>query len=380
MVDAMFNIFINGLKSKTGGGKSILNNYLSLLKDTKENNQYFVITPNRNEYEKYRCEHISIIDVNVFYKNNVLFPFVNHFLFPKLLNDLKIDLLFNMGDIVVPTRIPQLYLFDWAYAIYPESIAWERMDAISYLNRRIKLYFFRKYIKCATDVIAQTNTARERLKSIYGLSNIKIVPNAVSLENLGGGVWKDFNLPVGKTKLLYLTYYYPHKNLEIFLPLAREIKKKSLPYCLVITIEATQHKEASRFLEIVSKENLNDIIINTGPVAMANVPSLYSQCDALLMPTLLESFSGTYVEAMYHQKSILTSNIDFAKDVCGDAAFYFNPLDADSILDSLKTCFGDNATRKRRIEEGKKRLAHLLNWEQAFEKYQTIIAERLHHS
>ena len=31
------------------------------------------------------------------------------------------------------------------------------------------------------------------------------------------------------------------------------------------------------------------------------------------MPTLLESFSGTYVESMYFEKPILTSDLDFAK-------------------------------------------------------------------
>ncbi len=174
-----------------------------------------------------------------------------------------------------------------------------------------------------------------------------------------------------KEEVLSLQEY--HKNLEVFLPLARRIKEMSLSYCIVITIDAMQHNKAEELLNSIRKEGLEDVIVNVGLVSMDAVPSLYSQCDALLMPTLLESFSGTYVEAMFHRKTILTSNLDFAKDVCGQAAFYFDPLDPDSILSSINHAFEDNNERMRRIEEGEKQLGRLLSWEQVFEKYQALI-------
>lgn len=120
---------------------------------------------------------------------------------------------------------------------------------------------------------------------------------------------------------------------------------------------------------------MDEIVINVGPVSMDVVPSLYSQCDALLMPTLLESFSGTYVEAMFHHKTILTSNLDFAKDVCGQAAFYFDPLDPDSILSAINHAFEDNDKRMRKIEKGRKQLDQLLSWDQVFEKYQALLKD-----
>ncbi len=367
------HIFINGLKSKIGGGKSILNNYLTLLKRSNPKNNFIVLTPNRNEYKKYFSDFIEIIDIKNLYKSNVLFPLLYYFVIPKLLKDYSIDAILNFGDIVIPANIPQVYLFDWAYAVYPNSIAWKRMNLGDCLIRKIKLFVFKKNIKYATVVIAQTKTAKDRLESIYGLDNIKIVPNTVSLENISGGEFFNFNLPKDKIKLYYLTYYYSHKNLEIFLPLARKIKELSLPYCIVTTIAPTQHKKAEKFLNNIKNERLDDIILNIGPVAMTNVPSLYFQCNALLMPTLLESFSGTYVEAMYHQKTILTSNLDFAHDVCGEAAFYFDPLDINSILSSIKFAFKDNNMRIRKIEEGKNKLSQLLTWKQAFDKYQELL-------
>ena len=68
-----------------------------------------------------------------------------------------------------------------------------------------------------------------------------------------------------------------------------------------------------------------------------NCPKLYNQADAMFLPTLLETFSASYPEAMKMERPILTSDLDFAKDICGDAALYFNPLDSYDIANKIKT-------------------------------------------
>jgi len=373
----MSTIFINGLKSKTGGGKSILNNYLTLLKESNSKDKFIVLTPDKNIYEKYTSEFIIIIDIKALYKNNAFFLILYYFIIPKILRDYTIDLIFNLGDIPIPTKIPQLYLFDWAYGVSPKSIAWKKMDSRSYLIRKVKLYLFKTYIKYATIVIAQTKTMKRRLESTYGLNNIIVVPNAVSIENRNGGIPFNFKFPKTPIKLLCLTYYYSHKNLEIFIPLAKQIKIKALPFCIVITIHESQHKRSKNMLNKIKTENLEDVIINVGPIEMEHIPSLYMQCDALLLPTLLESFSGVYVEAMFHKKTILTSHFDFAYDVCNTAAYYFDPLSVESILNSIIEAFSNENVRQKNILDGKQRLNELLSWDQVFIKYQELINEIL---
>jgi len=49
----------------------------------------------------------------------------------------------------------------------------------------------------------------------------------------------------------------------------------------------------------------------------------------------MECFSASYPEAMFMQKPILTSDLDFAHSICGDAAVYFDPLDPVSIGRSI---------------------------------------------
>ncbi len=93
------------------------------------------------------------------------------------------------------------------------------------------------------------------------------------------------------------------------------------------------------------------------------VPSLYEQCDALFMPTLLEFFSGTYIEAMLYKKPILTSDRDFARDVCQDAADYIDPHDVDDIFGAMQEFERNSARRSALIKAGTLRLKEMPNWD-----------------
>jgi hypothetical protein len=285
---------------------------------------------------------------------------------------MKIDLVFNMGDIPIPIH-NQIYLFDWPYAAYPNSVVWGKMEWRSLLVTKLKLYVFKKMIYYPKIVIAQSETMANHLKIIYLLNNIVIIPNAVSLDNLKNESTFRFNFPQNKIKLLYLTYYYIHKNIEIFIPLAKKIKSENLPFIIITTIDKKQHKNAHKFLNEIIHNGLEDIITNVGCVPMSHVPSLYKQCDGMLMPTLLESFSGTYVEAQYHQIPIFTSNMDFAIDVCQDGAFYFDPLNSESILNSIQFAFKNKNLLCETIEKATQRLYKLSTWSETFEMYQQFI-------
>lgn len=85
---------------------------------------------------------------------------------------------------------------------------------------------------------------------------------------------------------------------------------------------------------MIKSRGLEDSIINVGPLSQQDLGAFYKHCDALVMSTRLESF-GTYLEAMHFGMPILTSDLDFAHEVCGDAALYFNPWNAESIRDAI---------------------------------------------
>lgn len=372
----MANILINGLNAKSGGGKSILINYLSVLSNINNPDKYFVLTPTSEDYSRFENSFIEVIHVKEIFNKLFFYPLVYTWILPRLIIQLKINVVFNFSDIPIKTKIKQIFLFDWAYAVYPESQVWGIMDLKSKLIRNSKLFLFKAYSSYVDTFICQTKTIKYRLFSIYGFENIVIIPNGVSQENTDGDRFKNFNLPNEK-KLLYLTHYYPHKNLEVFLPLGAMIKKMNLPYKLITTINATQGKGAKKFIKEILNQKLEQVIINIGVVEMKDVPSLYKQIDGLLMPTLLETYGLPYVEAMYNDVVILTSNLDFATDVCGDAAEYFDPANSEKILESIEKVFNDENLKRLLITNGKRKIKDLPTWQDTVYEYNKIIERHI---
>lgn len=336
------NVLINAYSLTTGGGQRILQDFLQTLYDIamEKKTMFYVYVPNRAEYAKFEHDYIKVFELPRILRKKIMQPFIKYFLIRQI-KLLEISKVFSMGNIALRTSKPQLLLFHWAYAVYPDREIWSNMDSKSYINRKIRLYLFQKNLKYANTVIAQTENIEQRLHRYYNIENIVTIPNSIDIGSHTLNKKQNFDLPDGK-KLLYLTHYYTHKNLEIFIPLAHKIKERKLDYKIIITITKNQHPLAKIFLEDVAKYELEDVIHNIGPVKFDEISSLYNQCDALLMPTLLESFGLTYIEAIFFKLPILTSDRDFARVLCKEVAFYFDPLDADDILHTIENAFLNN--------------------------------------
>jgi len=170
-------------------------------------------------------------------------------------------------------------------------------------------------------------------------------------------------------KLLLLSKYYPHKNLEVLLDLARLIRERKIPIQFSITIENDEAYEARILLQEIKQQDAGDIIRNIGHVGLNNIANIYLGHDGLFLPTLLESFSGTYIEAMYFDKPIFTSNMDFALEICKDAAFYFNPLDANDIINVIISAFSDPNVIAKKVKLGKE---YILGYQQQNDVYKSL--------
>tara|TARA_Y100000739_G_C20527620_1_gene427310 strand:+ start:16 stop:1122 length:1107 start_codon:yes stop_codon:yes gene_type:complete len=363
----MSHILINGISSKTAGGKSILLNFINTLEKRELNHKFTIIVDSSKKYLKIKNKNIKIKSLG-FFEYQILLPFTNNYLLPKLIRRLNIDLVFNLSDLPIPTKTKQILLFDWPYAAYPSSKAWQLGGFREKIRRKLKFYLFKKNLSFVDLMIAQSKAIKERLKKKYRFNNIICIGNAVSLENINSNIYFDKKLG-GGFKLLCLSYYYPHKNLEIFLELANKILVAKKNWKIIITISPKHGTRAKKFLKDIQRKKLSQVLINIGPVSMNEVPSLYKQCDALLLPTLLESFSGTYVEAMFHKKPIFTSNYDFASDVCKNGAAYFNPNDPKEIFDVLDDVISNKNKLDDLVNNASKNLKKMDSWEDAVDKY-----------
>lgn len=359
----MKRVLVNGLSAKSAGGLSIYVNLIKALSKYDLEQEYIILGSELYDQNVRENKNIKFLTPKRSLRNKLSIPFSYSFSIPNLLRKHKIDLVLNLADIPIRTKIRQVFLFDWPYAVYPESVVWQMMSVSEKLERNIKLFLFKQNAKYINLLLAQSDVMKSRLECIYGFNNVKLAPNAVSLDHMDEDIESKYNFPA-KKRFLYLTSYYPHKNLDIFIPLAILIKERNLPYVIITTIESRQGPGAKKFLNTINDLKLDDVIMNIGRVDMKDVPGLYGSCNALLMPTLLESFSGTYVEAMFHEIPILTSDLDFAKTICGNGAVYFEPFDPKSILDSM-ILLDDKEYSNKLTNVAKAKLDQMPKWEES---------------
>ncbi len=371
----MTKVFVNGISAKSGGGRSILTNFLKVARQMDDPYHYVVAVPDAESYAELAHDRIELLPMQQASKT-MRVPIASAIMLPRAARAVGADLVFNLSDIPLCSSLPQVFLFDWPYAAFPDSSAWKLSTLKERTVRHAKLFFFKRFLSFVDVMIAQNDVLAACLRQHYGIAAVTVVPNAVSLDNLVGETSHDFAIGAG-VKLLCLSRYYSHKNIESFLPLAERIKSAATGIKIITTVNASDSPGAASFLRQVAARGLGDVIVNLGSVPMARVPSLFRQVDALLLPTLLESFSGTYVEAMFYQLPILTSDLPFAHGVCGAGAYYFDPTDPNEIFGAINAMLSDPVERANKLAAANARLAEMLTWEQAYAAYTAAFATAL---
>jgi glycosyltransferase involved in cell wall biosynthesis len=168
----------------------------------------------------------------------------------------------------------------------------------------------------------------------------------------------------GHFRLVCLCRYYAHKNLEIICDVFEQFGDILKGVVVFLTIAAHQHPHARSLLQRIRRSGLSNQIVNLGPIPEREIPACLHNCEGLLFPTKMESLSGSYLDAMQCGLPILTSDLDFARQVCCDAAVYFDPSSPEAVAKTILRLKSDVALRRQLAEAGRDRLrqAYSLSW------------------
>lgn len=101
------------------------------------------------------------------------------------------------------------------------------------------------------------------------------------------------------------------------------------------------------------------------------MPALMCAADALVFPSVAEGFGLPALEAMVAGTPVIASKYASLPEICGGAAIYFDPLDAEDIALKMVDVLEDKM-RTSLIQKGKQR-ADEFSWESAAEKTATAL-------
>ncbi len=264
---------------------------------------------------------------------------------------------------------PQVLMVRDPHFFYPRRY-YGRIPLGLALKSRYNARHVRRVLRHAQMLWCQTPVAERRMVQTFGFSGrTKIISNAVSEFTIDADVEQpvpDALAPYAdRTKLFCLTRFYAHKNLESIVDMFRRFPDELADVVVITTVAADQYPTAGRFLRSIDHPDVRGRIVNVGPLPQSALAAYYRNCQALFLPTLLESFSVTYLEAMHFGVPVLTSDLDFARFVCGDAAIYFDPWDPESIKDAILRLRTDSDLGRELVARGHERLrAEFKSWDE----------------
>ena len=364
---------INASNLKKGGGLQVCDSICREL--YKYNHDFFVVLSSSMNETRIAIEGYPNITVRTYDISNHLRTILlgRDSYLDRLVEDRGIDAVLTIfGPSVWIPRCPHLCGFARAQLIIPESPYYDRMNKKTlYKNKLIYAIKEWAFKRCSKVFYTENPYSTERLKKKWVGKIVHTVTNYYNQVFDQPEKWKDKILPFfdGKT-ILTITASYPHKNLSIAADVARllKIKHPEFKFRFVFTIDRDQYT--------ANIDAIEDCFVFIGKVDISECPSLYSQCDIVFQPTLLECFTASYPEAMRMERPIVTTNLEFAHGLCGKAAEYYSAVDADACAESIYKVATDESVNNSLVQNGKERLKVFDNYEKRAEKLIALL-ERL---
>ena len=182
------------------------------------------------------------------------------------------------------------------------------------------------------------------------------------------------HLNLKRPYILYLGNNLRHKNLvALFEGYAHA---SPLLHGIRLALGGYGCEPAPRHLAAIAKHKLDDLVMWIGRIPADDIPAVFGAASAFVMPSLYEGFSMPLTEAMACGIPVACSDIPVFREICGEAAAYFNPENPETIAQALITAATDNIARNRIRAAGLDRV-HLFDWRVTAAKTLEVYRETL---
>lgn len=307
----------------------------------------------------------------------------------KIESTIKPDIVFSMFGPAYwrPTTV-QVSGFAIPYFLYPDVDIFyttKGFQRTKLLLKHFLLLKLKKYLFCKSDyLVAETDTVKKRAASHLGFPENRIFV----AHNSFSPIFKDEMQKASNQKVSYASEendifrllipsaWYWHKNLEIIPEVSFHLKKLGF-FDFKFRLTIPDNSAAWRNIFAKSVRNGTDKNLETaGMVPHKMLLNEYAKCNAIFLPTLMECSTAVYPEAMAAGRLIITSDLDFAHEVCGTAALYFNPLNPIEAAEKIYLAIKNPELCKSLIAQGYKQLkSKFPSPEQKYENQVKILEE-----
>jgi len=341
-------ILINALSATSGGGWTYLVNIIDELeRDPRGLDFAFLVRSDLSN----RLPSCGFQIIPVYYRNATHRVLYEQVRIPWIAR--SFDLLYCVADIAPLVKTTPTVVALRNLNIY---------DRRFYDNTRLKLFEHgaRVGLRGARRAIFPSAAARDQISSILGLDvqRTSVVPHGIdgsrfapAATSIGKPRVRDASRSKGIRYFLVPAAVEKHKNIEVVID-ALAASADSGIEAWVAGGTDTDPDYARSLEERAHRLGVDTRFKLLGRTEYEKIAALYQGAEALVFPSLLETFGHPLLEGMSAGIPLIVSNLAVFREIAADVAWYFDPHNGSDLAKQIAQVEADAEERERRIRIG----------------------------
>lgn len=235
-------------------------------------------------------------------------------------------------------------------------------------------------VSLAERIIVNTSFIREEAIVLLKLppDKIDIIPLAASLSCGGpaapGRRPEEIRRVTDKDYILFVGTVDPRKNLKTLMRAFRDVRQN---FDLSLVICGALGALSDDIVAFPEALRIGKDVIFTNYVGEEMLRDLYRSASLLVYPSLYEGFGIPPLDAMSCRVPVIVSDIPPLREVCGDTALFFSPMDHGELAHRIGTILSSDSLRAEMVLKGEQRTGRY-SWrkvaEETLRTYQKALA------
>lgn len=217
---------------------------------------------------------------------------------------------------------------------------------------------FNSTLKKASKIIAVSESTKAGIIEHFHINpdKIKVIYNGVDerfrpIDNYG--IINETKESCGITKpfLFFVSVWRSHKNVEGLVKAFNILKKKyGVEHQLVLGGREDLHYTNVR--DEINKSPYKNDIITPGYIKYDDLPALYSAADLFVIPSFIEGFGLTAIEAQKCGCPVVSTNTTSLPEILADSALLFDPNNHEQMADEMYKILSNATLKQELIKKG----------------------------
>lgn len=336
-------VFVNS-KKESGGGHQYERRVCQILKEMDKDFDFKFFTTNKNAANCFDDIQLDIVTLEL------------EGLEETLIADFRVDLVYflspSFSNKPIFTNLHYiLTIWDLCHRDFNEFP--EVRDNNEFENR--EAFYAGIAVKKAVAIIVDSKSGKKNIIKRYGIDKKRVFILKFLPREEAGSLYIDIRkkYELDKPYIFYPAQFWPHKN-HVYILKGLKILRESYGIELFALFSGTDYGNLQYILNQADALSIGHQVRYLGFVEDEEMPSLYKQALALVMPTYFGPTNIPPLEAFNYQVPVCYSNLEGLRDQVQDAAYLLDLNDPSSLADSLYSIIHDKKEVKEKIEKGKK--------------------------